>query len=314
MVLVASCGEPVPSAQPHTVADDGYLLSFTRTNLVESEAAYHFQLCRQQEGATTEDMETDTEGLETDEQACFNPFEDKDGNPVMFTAMPAADGLRTQGVGGKVLRYAVGTAAVLVFGALAFVLTPKAAHLAFTKMVKLHKTILSEEADDVIEHIAKRSTDKANKKAIKKASKKAAKETTKKAATKDENFDYEKHYTKAIKDKMAALSIFKTKPALFFTSLFIVEGTIWAWKFSYDSWRDSNKQLAKWNWGQGELDLAAAYPFLASNNGDPYRVTNVKELLATLRQHLQLIYSAAYLREFPPPPKEKATSVNPLPW
>ena len=131
VIVGVGCGEQVPSAQPRTVADDGYLFSFTRVNFVEHESMYHFQLCRQQ-------LE-----VETEEQVCFNPFEDVAGEPLVFTALPAADGLRARGVAGKALRYAAGTAAVLVLGALAFVLIPKAARLAFTKMFKLHKMSLS---------------------------------------------------------------------------------------------------------------------------------------------------------------------------
>ena len=300
MMLAIGCGQYVPTSQPRTVADESYVLSFTRVNLVESASKYHFQLCRQQS----------VEG----QANCFNPFEDIEGNPVVFTAEPAADGLRARGLRGKTLRYVVGTGAVLVFGALALVLVPKAAHLAFTKMLKLRKAAISGKADDVIRHMADSRAEKLAKKSADKAQAKAHKL--------GKDFDYQEHYervrkeikNKTLDDKTASFSkIFATKPALFFTSLFIVEGTIGAWKFSYDSWQATNEQLAKWNWGQKELDLAAAYPFLTSD--EPYRVVSVKELLATLREHLQLIYSEDYLREFPPPPpEEETTPVPPMPW
>ena len=285
MIVGAGCGEHVPVAQPHAVADKGYLLIFTRLNLDEGESRYHFQLCRQQVMA---DMGTGIREVElgVEEQVCFNPFEDVDGEPLVFEALPATDNLWMRGMAGKTLRYTVGTGAVLVLGAVALVLIPKAARLAFTKMLQLRKASLSGEADAVIEHIAKKSADKAQSRALKKG--------------KDFGEQYTQHYEQVLKKKTADFSIFKTKPALFFTSLFIVGGTIGGWKFSYESWRGISKQLVAWGWGERELELAEAYPFLTSAESEPYRVANIKRLLETLRDHQQLIFSAAYLREFPP--------------
>ena len=305
VIVVVGCGKHVPSAQLRTVADDGYLLSFTRVNLVERESRYHFQLCRQQ-------LEVDTE-----EQACFNPFEDVEGEPLVFTALPEVGNLRVKGVAGKALRYTAGTAVVLVFGALAFVLIPKAARLAFTKMFRLYKTSLSGKADDVIRGIAEVKVDKSANKSAKKIADKAKE----KALKEDMDFDYDQHYKQHYKqhydqhlkqveeERIAAFSVFKSKPALFFTSLFIVEGTIKGWQFSYESGRDASKQLAKWGWGEKELELAEAYPFLVSSEGEPYRVSSVKQLLETLLNHQQLIFSAAYLREFDVPETD-ATDKN----
>lgn len=309
---LVACGGHTPVAQPRAVTDDGgYLLSFTRVNLVDSEVKYHFQLCHQQTEAKAEEVETSTEDMEIEEQVptaaekidgegqtCFNPFEDAGGEPLVFTVLPAQGNLREKGMAGKVLRYAAGTAVVLVFGALAFVLVPKAAKLAFTKMWQLRKMALDGEADEVIRRMAQKSADKAQDKAIKKG----------------RTFNHKQHYNQVLKEKVAAFSIFKTKLALFFTSLFIVEGTIKGWKFSYESVRDASKQLQEWNWGEKELALAEAYPFLLSNEGEPYRVASVKQLLETLRQHQQLIFSEDYLREFPPPKKEKGATELPLAW
>ena len=291
LMLSTACGQQ-PWAQPHTVADDGYLLSFTRVNLVEPEAQYHFQLCRQQE-----------EG----EQACFNPYETSEGEPLLFTALPEQGNLQTKGTAGRLLHYAAGAAVVLLVGTLAFVLTPKAAHLALTKMFDLHKASKSGKADDVIKLAADKAAEKAAKKSAKRAKAKAAK------LGEDFNYDehykrvYNKHYQQSLKQKNKDFSIFKTKPALFITSLFIVEGTIRGWEYSYDSWRDANAQLKKWSWGEGELELAAAYPFLVSSEAEAYRVTDIKRVLETLRDHHQLVFSADYLREFPPPVEEKNT-------
>ena len=282
VIVGVGCGGQVPAAQPRTVTDDGYLLSFTRVNIVESESTYHFQLCRQK-------LEVDTE-----EQSCFNPFENMEGEPLVFSALPEVGNLRAKGMAGKALRYTAGTAVVLVFGALAFVLIPKAVRLAFTKMFKLHKMSLSGEADEVIRGMAKQSADKAMEKAAKKGT----------------DFDYRQHRKQAVKEKTTAFrKIFKSKLALFFTSLFIVEGTIKGWQFSYESGRDASKQLAKWGWGEKELELAEAYPFLVSSEGEPYRVASAKQLLETLHNHQQLIFSAAYLREFDVPEMD-ATDKN----
>ncbi len=283
IALVAGCGGHVPVAQPRALVDDSYTLSFTRVNLVESEPGYHFQLCRRQSGAKMATEATDTEAA-AGEQACFNPFENVEGEPLVFTALPTAASLQVKGVAGTALRYTAGTAAVLVFGALAFVLIPRAARLAFTKLLQLHKTSRAGETDEVIEHLARKITEKAQRKALRKG----------------ESFNYTQHYKQVLEDRQAAFSIFKTKPALFFGSLFIVGSTIGGWKFSYEAWRDTSKQLVERGWGRKELELAEAYPFLAS--GDLYRVTSVKQLLETLHQHQQLIFSAAYLRTFPPPP------------
>ena len=283
MVVGVGCGEHVPVAQPHAVADKGYLLSFTRLNLDEGESRYHFQLCRQQVMADMGAGDREVE-LGVEEQVCFNPFEDVGGEPLVFAALPAMDSLWMEGMAGKTLRYTAGTAAVLVLGAVAFVLIPKAARLAFTKMFQLRRASLSEETDAVIAFIARKSADKGHGKAVKKG----------------KNFDYSQHYEQVLKKKTADFSIFKTKPALFFTSLFIVGGTIGGWKFSYESWRGISKQLKAWGWGERELELAEAYPFLTSVASEPYRVASVKQLLETLRDHQQLIFSAAYLREFPP--------------
>lgn len=283
MIAGVGCGEHVPVAQPRTVADKGYLLSFTRLNLDGGESRYHFQLCRQQVMADMGDGIREVE-LGVEEQVCFNPFEDVDGEPLVFAALPAMDNLWMEGMAGKTLRYTAGTAAVLVLGSVALVLIPKAARLAFTKLFQLRKASLSGEADEVIEHIAKKRADKAHGKALKKG----------------KDFDYKQHYEQVLKKKTADFSIFKTKPALFFTSLFIVGGTIGGWKFSYESWRGISKQLKAWGWGERELELAEAYPFLMSVASEPYRVASVKQLLETLRDHQQLIFSVAYLREFPP--------------
>lgn len=290
VIVGVGCGEHMPVARSHAVADKVYLLSFTRINLAEGGSRYHFQLCRQRAMAN---MEADTRGVETsvEEQACFNPFEDREGEPLVFAALPAAGSLWVEGMAGKTLRYAAGTAVVLVFGALAFVLIPKAAKLAFTKVLQLRKASLSGEADEVIEHIAKTRADKAQQKALKKG----------------EAFDYREHYEQVLQKKTASFSIFKTKPALFFTSLFIAGGTLRSWQFSYEAWRDSSKQLEAWGWGERELELAEAYPFLAGGaESEPYHIASVKRLLETLRDHQQLIFSAAYLREFPPPAKDAA--------
>ena len=168
----------------------------------------------------------------------------------------------------------------------------------------------------MVRHIAETAADKKAKKSANKAQAKAHKQ-----GKKFSEQDYQAHYNrvwkeinaKKLQERQKDFRIFATKPALFFTSLFIASGTIGMWHFSYTSWQDTNRQLAKWNWGQKELDLAEAYPFLTSS--EPYRVVSTKELLATLRQHLQLIYSEAYLREFPPPPKEESTTTEiTLPW
>ena len=283
VIVGVGCGEHMPVARSHSVADKGYLLSFTRINLTEGESRYHFQLCRRQ---AISNMEADTS---IGEQACFNPFEDVEGEPLVFAALPATDGLWIEGMTGRTLRYTAGTAVVLVFGALAFVLIPKAAKLAFTKVLQLRKASLSGEADEVIEHIAKTRADKAQQKALKKG----------------EDFDYRQHYEQVLQKKKASFSIFKTKPALFFTSLFIAGGTLRSWQFSYEAWRDASKQLEAWGWGERELELAEAYPFLARGaESEPYHIASVKRLLETLRDHQQLIFSVAYLREFPPPAKD----------
>ena len=217
-----------------------------------------------------------------------------EGEPLVFSALPEVGNLRAKGMAGKALRYTAGTAVVLVFGALAFVLIPKAVRLAFTKMFKLHKTSLSGKADEVIRGMATKSADKAMEKAAKKGT----------------DFDYRQHRNQAVEERTAAFSkIFKSKLALFFTSLFIVEGTIKGWQFSYESGRDASKQLAKWGWGEKELELAEAYPFLSNSEGEPYRVASAKQLLETLHNHQQLIFSAAYLREFDVPETD-ATDKN----
>ena len=286
-----ACGEHVPSAQPRMVSsDDGYLLSFTRVNTVESEAKYHFQLCRQP--AEVDEVQPDIEETEGKGPTCFNPFEDVKGEPLVFTALPELDGLRVEGITGRAVRYVTGATVVLVFGAIAFILIPKAARLAFTKMWQLHKTSLTGKADDVIKRMAEIKADKARKKAIKKG----------------KTFDYSKYYDQVLEEKTKAFSIFKSKTALFFSSLFVVEGTIKSWQFTYEGGRDLNNLLTELGWGERELELAAAYPFLTSNEGEFYRVGSVKSLLETLRKHQQLIFSAAYLREFPP--KTDGTAKN----
>ncbi len=288
MLFVASCGGPVPAARPQAVADEGYVLSLTRVNLVEREAPYHFQLCPLRAVDASEGAAT---ALQV---RCFNPFEERDGSPVVFTAVPATGGLRIRGVGGKALRYVTGTAALLGFVALACVLTPKAARLAFTKLWTLHKM---GDAD-----IARYLDD---------LSKSNAERTWRKASTKNPDLRWEDHL-KSHREGLAkmenGLRLFRSRPALFFTSLFIVGGTVEAWRGSYGFWRNSNAQLAKWNWGQAELDLASAYPFIVTSDAsEPYRVTSIEQLLVTLREYFQLIFSADYLREFPPPQEEMTT-------
>ena len=344
MASVVSCGRHAPVAQPQAVADKSYLLSFTSINADDGNIAYHFQVCRQASEAeqattptesvsvtpesaisaateterTTEattllpaatETETTTEtsaSADAAEQVCFNPFQDKEGKPLVFEVLPEMDNLAVKGVAGKVLRYALEGAIVVAFGAIAVVLVPKAARLAFTKLFKMHKMSLSEYADDVVRHMARRSAKKSADKAQKKALKKGN------TFTKNDHKAHEDaHYARVLQEKKAAFNIISSKPALFFISLFIAAGTIEGWKYSYEGWNFIHQQLKKRNWGHKELELAAAYPFLAGNEGEPHRVDSVMQLLTALQDGLDLVFSDDYLHEFDPP-EPKSEGVNGL--
>lgn len=277
VLSAASCGQPLPSAQPRAIVDDDYQLSFARVDTADGDALYRFQLCRIQP--------------EAEPQVCFNPFYSSDGEPALFAVLPSPDGLRTKGLAGKSLRYATATATAVALGAVAFVMVPKAMRLAFTKLFQLHKASKSGGSDEAIGHMVHKRFIKESTRAARKASKRGEKVSPLPEGT----------YEGMLEKQVEGFKIFKSKVAVFFGSLFIVDGAVEIWKVSYEGWKWVESSLKKSAWGQQRLDLANAYPFLEQSHGDPHTVAGVQPLLIALREHLQLVFSDDYLREFSSP-------------
>ena len=246
------------------VADKDYTLSFTRSNLVTPTDTYHFQLCRKQAKSPV----------------CFNPFYAADKIPAEFTVLPDVGHLHAKGLVGKSLRYAAQTTGIVAILAISLVLAPKAVLLAFSKLFKVSKLRPHKGSDEVIERMVHNMYIKARGKG-KKVS-----------------------YEQLRKEKQAALAVLQSKPARYFISLFIVDGLFTTWYLGFNGWRSLTNQLDTMAWGQKELDLANAYPYLHSDSDTTHTATSVEQLLIALRNHLQLTFSDAYLNEFNPPDPE----------
>lgn len=207
----------------------------------------------------------------TTESRCFNPFI-VDGEKAMeFEGTPDLKYLHIEGASKKTARYTAQTAVTVIIGALIVVLVPKSVRYAFAKLFKMGKK--SEKLDKAFkqEIVGNEIIDTAK-------GRPWSEETTKKAEKKFE--------------------MFSSKWVKILTSLFIVEGAFEAVDMLYELYKYLNQGLDKGQWGDRELELVKVYPQLLSDRQGEATVKDLSRLADTLRRHLGLAFSDAYLMEF----------------
>lgn len=86
----------------------------------------------------------------------------------------------------------------------------------------------------------------------------------------------------------------------FLVSLFVIDGVFEGWRLAYDGYNSLDGKLEEAEWGEKELNLVKAYPYLALLQ--THKVTDLKKILQALQVHLHLVFSDEYLNEFEPSP------------
>ena len=203
---------------------------------------------------------------------CFNPFYQKGGGETAYlVAVPAVGNLRDKGVAKKTLRYVTKTGLITAFGALALILIPKAGKMVLAALFSM-----------------KKNGDEVAKRAILYQS----------MLTKAKGKRVPEERLRKIRKNFKLL---ESRPMRFLVSLFVIDGVVMGWGFAYDGYNSLDTKLNEAEWGEKELNLARAYPYLGS--AQVHRVSDLQEILQVLRVHLDLVFSNEYLNEFESSPE-----------
>ena len=267
---VVACG--APPAEVRAVKDQRYSMSLQK--VATHQDRYHFQICRLADSSV--------------ERRCFNPFI-VDGEKAMeFEGTPDLKYLHIEGASKKTARYAAQTVVTVGIGALILFFVPKSVRRCFVGLFEMGKG--------------------SSKQVGKGSSKQIAKDTPKQL---DEAFEQEiredrivaiakgqKYSEEMIDKERKKYRPFDSKWIKILTSWFIVEGAFEAVDMLYELYKYLNQGLAKGQWGDGELELVKVYPQLLSDASGEATVKDLSRLAETLRRHLGLAFSDAYLMEF----------------
>ena len=233
--------------------------SMSLQKVADRQDRYHFQICRL--------------AVDGEEQHCFNPFVVDGETAVEFSGQPDVKYLQIEGVTKKTTRYTAHAVLAGAIGALILVFVPKAVRYSFSQLFKISRAKTSKALRKPFKHeiLEKRMIVEAK-----------GQEWTEKMTKKEEKKD----------------TILDSKWVKILASLFIVEGAFDAVEILYEQYKTLNQGLANGQWGDKELELVKVYPQLISDTQGEATVDDLSRLAETLRQHLGLAFSDAYLMEF----------------
>lgn len=232
--------------------------SISFQKIADHQDRYRFEICRLSDNLSG--------------QHCFNPFVVDGGKAMEFSGKPDVKYLQIEGATKKSARYAVKTVATVGLGALILIFIPKAVRYSFVKLFKMSRV---------------------NHKQLDEPFKQEVREQEIIDLAKGRRWSREQ-----FEKKLEKYGIFGSKWVKILVSLFIVEGAIDAVDVFYDLYRDLDQGLAKGRWGDKELELFRVFPQLLSDTQGEATVEDLSRLVETLRQHLGLAFSDAYLIEF----------------
>lgn len=233
--------------------------SMSLKKVADQQDRYHFQICRL--------------GDRQWENPCFNPFVVDGEKELEFVGKPDAKYLQLKGVTKKSARYTVKVVATVILGAVALIFVPKTVRYSFNKLFEMG--------------MESRGTQ------VAKAFRQDIRENEIISKAKGKPWTEE-----MIEKEKKKYRMFDSKWIKILTSLFIVEGAFEAVDILYDLYKDLDRGLANGQWGDKELELAKVYPQLLSDSDDEATVKDLTRIADTLRQHLGLAFSDAYLMEF----------------